>query len=69
VEKSKIWGNSMIKELLQIAIFSPGAKADLRSVQEIRKTQVIPVSAVILSIVAVRFFLPRCFLLLITPVD
>ena len=59
----------MIKELLQIAIFSPGAKADLRSVQEIRKTQVIPVSAVILSIVAVRFFLPRCFLLLITPVD
>lgn len=59
----------MIKELLQIAIFSPGAKADMRSVQEIRKMQVIPISAVILSIVAVRFCLPRSFLLLITLVD
>jgi hypothetical protein len=44
----------MIKELLQQAIFSPGAKADLRSVQEVRKMQSLPISAIILSIVAVR---------------
>jgi hypothetical protein len=56
VEKTKIWGNPMIKELLQVVLFNQGAKADARAVQEIRKTQAIPISAIILSVVAVHCF-------------
>lgn len=58
-EQSKIWGNPMIKELLQVVLFSQGAKADMRSIQEIRKKQALPISAIILSITAVSivFFL------------
>lgn len=59
----------MIKELLQVVIFGPGAKADIRSVQEIRKTQAIPISAVILSIVAVRSPQPYHVALLTNLID
>lgn len=58
VEKTKIWGNPLIKELLQVVLFGQAAKADARSVQEVRKTKSIPISAVILSIVAVCFLSP-----------
>lgn len=47
----------MIKELLQVVLFGQGAKADIRSVQEIRKNQAIPISAIILAITAVCFHL------------
>ncbi|KAJ3497637.1 hypothetical protein NMY22_g19678 [Coprinellus aureogranulatus] len=53
-EKTKIWGNPMIKELLQLILFSQGARADARSVQEIRKNQEIPISAIILCITAIE---------------
>jgi hypothetical protein len=44
----------MIKELLQVVLFGQGGKADVRSIQEVRKNQAIPISAIILSITAVR---------------
>ena len=53
MEKTKIWGNPMIKELLQLVLFGQGGKADVRSVQEIRKNEAIPISAIILSVTAV----------------
>ncbi|TEB25582.1 hypothetical protein FA13DRAFT_1796294 [Coprinellus micaceus] len=54
VEKTKIWGNPMIKELLQVVLFGQGAKADARSIQEVRKTKSIPISAIILSVTAIE---------------
>jgi P2-related tail formation protein len=63
VEKMKIWGNPMIKELLQVVLFGQGAKADARSIQEVRKTKSIPISAIILSVTVVCPFslLPYVF--------